>query len=111
MPRKSKAQQAREDEAYLRSMQTDLPLPPEPSERRGLYLATVPEKCPTCNKDMTFASGWALVFGDMLQCGGCSQLITVPRTAYEKYAKGLHDHFDRLKSRPVARPKRERGAR
>lgn len=112
MARKSKAQQEREDEAYRRTMQPELPM--EEGQRRPASVKTfdrVPDHCPKCDKRMSFASGWALVFGDLLQCGNCSYLIEVPRSEYEAYARGLHQYFERMKSPPKPhRSPRSRGA-
>lgn len=107
---KSKRQLA--DEAYRRVMdQVAMPLD-EPQQVSTVQRhEAVPETCPGCAKRMTLASGWALVFGDLLQCGGCGLRIEVPRTAYERFAIALHEHFARLAARRAPLPKREKRAR
>lgn len=105
MKRHTKAEQARADAAWLANQQTELPVEIPPAAPTVRHEPTVPFECPTCLKAMTVASGWTLVFGDLLQCGNCGVLIQVPRAEYEKHAKLIHDHFARLNA-PIEKSKR-----
>lgn len=112
-PRKTKKQL--EDEAWLRNQQLQAPLdlPEQPQDRSLPYHATVPGNCPKCSKLMTVFSGWTLMFGDILQCGGCGASIEVPRSEYERLAKKIHDahpHGDGYKPPPKGKGPKVRGA-
>jgi hypothetical protein len=92
-PKKSKRQAA--DEAWLKNQQLALVEEPK-QERRVPKWDLVPVTCPSCCKPMTFASGWAIVFGDLLQCGNCAHTIEVPRAEFERFGRELHTHFARM---------------
>lgn len=102
------------DEAYLRNQQLEIPnTEPVPQERFIPYFDAVPTNCPECTKMMTVRSGWTLMFGDILQCGGCGHSIQVPRAEYERLGKAIHDahpHGDGYVPPPKLKGPRQRGA-
>lgn len=110
--RLTKAQQEAADAAYLRQLQEEMPLDVQPATPAYPFHERVPTECPGCHKAMTCASGWALVFGDVLQCGACGHAIEVPRAEYERFGKLLHEHFAKQSwDRPApTRGPRTRGA-
>lgn len=84
------------DEAWRRNQQQDLLGELPPQQRTVAWFETVPEGCPKCDRRMTFAAGWTLQFGDLLQCGGCGLTIQVPRDAHVAYGEALHEHFQKV---------------
>lgn len=111
--RKSKQQLA--DDAWHRNQELTLGLDaPEPQPAKNVLACDrVPETCPACAKTMTVRSGWALVFGDLLQCGGCGITIEVPRRDWERFSEALHAHLVKMRELGQPLPKhsrRERGA-
>ena len=83
------------------------------AERLLPHHAVVPAECPACKKRMTPKSGWTLMFGDILQCGGCGLSIEVPRAEYEKLAQAIHDahpHGDGYVPPPKLKGPKVRGA-
>lgn len=111
----SKTRQQLADEAYLRNQELTLGLDnPEPRPARNvLACPVVPLDCPTCLKAMSLRSGWTMVFGDMLQCGGCGLTIEVPRPEWERFSESLHAYHVRMRELGQPLPKkahRERGA-
>lgn len=104
-----KSKRALADEAWRRAQQLEIPhTEPVPQERTVEQYDLVPTECPACHQRMSLAHGWALVFGDLLQCGFCSHVIGVPRVAYEEYGARLHAHFAGLSWQ---KPKSKRGPR
>jgi len=106
--RKTKRQLA--DEAWHRA-QEKLALVEEPQRPANyLRLAAVPASCPQCGNAKKWQ--WSTMFGDLLQCNSCAQLIEVPRAAFIGYLEALHAYYAMLNApKPKATGKRTRGAR
>lgn len=111
MPKKLTKREAA-DAAWHKSQQPEL-LAEAPQERVVAWFETVPEGCPKCQRRMTFAHGWTLQFGDLLQCGGCGFTCQVPREAHVTYATALHEHFQKVsfdKPKAATTGPKQRGA-
>ena len=109
--KKTKKQLA--DEAWLRNQQLEMSEVQVEQQRTVPFYETVPTTCPACGKSMTVRSGWALIFGDLLQCGGCAHTVEVPRPEFEKLAQAIHDahpHRDGYKPPPKNVGPKVRGA-
>lgn len=92
---KSKRQQAA-DAAWERTNQLAMEMPALAPEPPALPLYhRVPAACPECQRPMSVQHGWALVFGDILQCGFCAHRIQVPRNVWAHYSTQLHAFFTR----------------
>ena len=114
MKRMSKKDRERADAVYLAQLQEALPLDERPQTATLPHHDRAPLACPSCDKLMGGGSGWTLVFGDILQCGGCGYRCTVPRAEYEAIGAAIHRYFNSQtlnQPRPAAHPKRGRGAR
>lgn len=110
--KKGKTKRELADEAWLRNQQLEMSDVNTVQEPTVAHCDTVPTVCPACGKTMTIRSGWALIFGDFLQCGGCAHKISVPRAEFEKLARAIHEkhpYADGYKP-PPARGPRTRGA-
>lgn len=100
------------DEAYLRNEQLVLDVAHEPQQHVVQHFDRLPAECPGCQRVQKHERGWVLVFGDLLQCGGCSTTISVPREEYERYGRALHEYYARKNAQKKAdHGPRIRGAR
>jgi hypothetical protein len=109
------------DEAYRRSLQTDITtVAPEPSVRDYPKLDKLPAECPECHRKWSAAGGVTLivradqrqiVFLEQVQCSACAQVFLIDTEEYEALRSAMQAHANWLAARSAPLPKKERRTR